>query len=98
MYDEDWENFREECLRFMRNKEETAIKKWLSEMKYSEPVGCERDMSKKELKIYTTHPGWLIGKAGKGVDRLKEIWSEEFSGDWKIRFIEIRGHIVDPTK
>lgn len=98
MYDEDWEKLREECSRFMRNKEETAIKKWLSEISYSEPIGYEYNLSKKELKIYATRPGWLIGKAGKNLDRLKEIWAEEFSGDWKIRVFEIRGRIVDPTK
>lgn len=93
MYDEDWENFRAECLKSMRNREETTIKKWLSEMNFTEPIGYYKDALEKELQIYATYPGRLIGKAGKGADRLKEIWLEEFPGDWKIKFIEIKGFI-----
>lgn len=98
MYDEnDWLNFRAEARAFMKEKEETLVKKWLDEIgyKYKEPVGYHRNSWKKEMEIYSTRVGHLIGKAGVNVDKLEKMLSEEFKGNWKVKFFEIRGGFVN---
>ena len=50
------------------------------------------------MEIYSTRVGVLIGKAGVNVDLLKEMLTDEFRGEWKVKFIEIRGGFVDTRK
>ena len=98
MYDEnDWLNFRAEAIEFNKNREETLLKKWLNEIsyKYEEPIGYYRNSWKKEMEIYSTRVGQLIGKAGVNVDKLEKMLSEEFRGKWKVKFFEIRGGFVN---
>lgn len=96
MYDEnDWMNFRAEAIEFNKNREETLLKEWLNEIGYVEPVGYYRDISKKEMEIYSTRPGALIGKAGVNVDLLKKMLANEFRGEWTVKFVEIRGGFVN---
>lgn len=91
-YDEEaWQQFRGECLRFSREKERSVIEKWLKEIGYTEPVGYYRNICAREMEIYTTRPGGLIGKAGATVRKFEKALSEEFYGEWKVKFIEIRG-------
>lgn len=95
MYDEnDWMNFRAEAIEFNKNREETIIKKWLSEIGYTEQVGYYRNISKKEMEIYAKRVGSLIGKAGVNVERFEKMLAEEFRGEWKVKFVEIRGGFV----
>lgn len=94
MYDEGWEKCRAEAIKLMRDTEETMIKKWLSELGYTEPVGYYRNIFTREMEIYTKHPGRLIGKAGVDVHRFEKMLSEEFGGEWKVQFVEVRGGFV----
>ena len=96
MYSDDsWEKFRCECLEYMRDKENALVKKWLDSINYTEPVGYYMNIGKQEIEIYATKVGVLIGRAGVGVDKLKEILTEEFNGEWNVKFIEIRGSFVN---
>lgn len=94
MYDEAWQKFREESHAFMRNKEETVIKKWLDMIGYTEPVGYYRNIFDKEMEIYATRVGCLIGKAGVNVREFEKMLSSEFIGEWHVKFVEIRGGFV----
>lgn len=91
----DWMRFREEAHKFNKNREETLLKKWLDNIGYKEPIGYYRDIVNKTMEIYSTRIGILIGKAGTNVDKLKEILTEEFRGEWKVKFVEIRGGFVN---
>lgn len=96
MYDEnDWMNFRAEAIEFNKNSEATLLKEWLNEIGYTEQVGYYRNICKKEMEIYSTRIGALIGKAGVNVDKLEKMLSEEFRGKWKVKFVEIRGGFVN---
>lgn len=92
MYDDEaWLEFRAEAHAFMKNKEETVIKKWLNEIGYTEPVGYYRNIFKREMEIYATRLGCLIGKAGKDINKFKKMLTEEFGGEWEVKLIEVRG-------
>ena len=97
MFDAAWEEWRAEALAFMKEKEETLIKKWLDKIGYKgkEPVGYYRNSWKREMEIYSTRVGQLIGKAGVNVDLLKKMLKDEFRGEWKVKFVEIRGGFVN---
>lgn len=43
------------------------------------------------MEIYTQHPGMLIGKYGKDVHEFQDMLNQEYRGDWKVKFIEVRG-------
>lgn len=91
-YDEEsWQQFRGECLRIAREREEAVIEKWLKQISYKEPVGYYRNSLDHEMEIYTTRPGVLIGKAGTTIREFEMMLSEEFHGEWKVKLIEIRG-------
>lgn len=94
MYDEAWEIMRAEALAFMKNKEESVIKKWLNEIGYTEPVGYYRNSWKREMEIYATRLGCLIGKAGKDINKFKKMLTEEFGGEWEVKLVEVRGGFV----
>lgn len=91
----DWMRFREEAYKFNKNREETLLKKWLDNIGYKEPIGYYRDIVDQTMEIYSTRTGLLIGKAGSNVDKLKEMLTEEFRGEWKVKFVEIRGGFVN---
>lgn len=94
--DESWENFRAEALAYMRNKEENLLKKWLNDIGCKKIIiGYYRDTRNYTMEIYSTRPGVLIGKAGINVDKLKKMLSEEFHGEWKVKFVEIRGGLIN---
>ena len=96
MFDEDWEEFRAEVHAFMKDKEESLIKKWLEKIGYTyeEPVGYYRNSWKNEMEIYSTRVGQLIGKEGVNVDLLEKMLKDEFRGEWKVKFVEVRGGFV----
>lgn len=93
-YDDEFDKLRCEAHRFMKNKEESVIKQWLSGIGYDRPVGYFRDSLNKRIEIYTTNPGILIGRAGVEVEKLKQLMTKEFHGNWEVNFIEIRGGFV----
>ena len=96
MFDEGWEDFRAEVHAFIKDKEESLIKKWLEKIGYTykEPVGYYLDSRKHEIEIYSTRVGQLIGKAGVNVDLLEKMLTDEFRGEWKVKFVEVRGGFV----
>ena len=96
MFDESWEEFRTEAHAFMKEKEETLIKKWLDKIsyKYKEPVGYYRNVCTREMEIYARRVGCLIGKAGINVEKFRKMLNEEFVGEWKVKFVEVRGGFV----
>lgn len=91
---EDYDKYINDALLFMQCKEETAIRKWLRKIGYIEPVGYYRDVFNRTMRIYTKHPGALIGKGGESVKMLEGILSEEFCGEWKVKFFEVGGGFV----
>ena len=97
-YDEDieFENFLAECVENAKNANEAIIKKWLDSIGYKEPIAYYKNYGDKTMEIYATKPGFLIGKAGVHVYELEKILSEEFFGEWKVKFIEIRGGFIIP--
>lgn len=98
-YDNEvWQQFRAEAYAYMKNKEETVIKKWLDKIGYTEPVGYYRNIFNKTMEIYTTRPGILIGKAGVQARDFERMLSEEFIGEWKVKFVEIRGGFVNCSR
>ena len=94
MNDKSWEEFRGDCLVYVKDREEAVLKKWLSEIGYTEPIGYYRNVGDKVMEIYTIRPGALIGRAGVNVEKFEKILSDEFGGEWKVNFIEIRGGFV----
>lgn len=98
MYDDKaFEIFRAEAHAFIKEKEESLLKRWLEKIgcNFKEPIGYYRDSLHRTMEIYTTRPGLLIGKAGIHVDELKQMLSEEFYGEWNVKFVEIRGGFVN---
>lgn len=95
-FDEDWENFRAEAHRYAKEREETLLKNWLDKIGYKdkEPIGYFRNVCNNTMEIYSRRVGVLIGRAGINVDELKKMLSEEFHGEWRVKFIEIRGGFV----
>lgn len=99
MYQEDkeneWLSFRGEALEYVKNKEETILKKWLDNIGYAKPIGYYRDSLNGTMVIYATRIGALVGVEGVNVDKLKKMLSEEFYGEWDVEFIEVRGGFVN---
>ena len=95
-HDEDaWDEFRSDMLNYMENLEKSIVQKWLDGIGYKDPVGYHICLSEHKIEIYTTRPGSLIGQAGIHVNELRRVLSEEFRGEWSVKFIEIRGGFVN---
>lgn len=97
MFDEGWEEFRAEVYAYAKDRNETLIKSWLSKIGYTDknPIGYYIRLSSKTIEIYSTRVGALIGKAGVNVDLLEKMLRDEFRGDWKVKFVEVRGGFVN---
>lgn len=97
-YDEDeWMEFRAQCLEFEYNRHKEIIEKWCKECNVTTPVGYDDDY-RGTLTIYTNRPGYLIGKGGEKVRKFEEAYSKEFRKPYKVKFVEIRGGIVNLNK
>lgn len=94
--DESWELFRAEALAYAKERDETLIKSWLHEIKYTckDPIGYYICLSSKTIELYSTRPGILIGRAGINIEILKDKLTKEYRGDWKVEIKEIRGGFV----
>lgn len=90
--------FREECLVYIKEKEQEVIERWLEEIGFTEPVGYYRNGSEQVMEIYTTRPGVLIGKAGESVRAFEKLLSAYFGGAWTVEFVEIRGGFLNLGK
>lgn len=74
---------------------ERIIENWCKAAHYSRPVGYDIDYSDCVVTIYAEHPGILIGLHGKHIFKVEEILKETFHKDIKVKFVEIRGKIVN---
>ena len=96
--DKAWEEFREEALRYTREREQGLLKKWLDKIGHTKPVGYYYNYGKKEIELYTTRPGLLIGREGVHIFEFKDMMKEEFGYEWTVKFVEIRGGFVNVNK
>lgn len=101
-YDEnEFQRFKSECLESMNNKYRTVLENWCKQIGYKYPIAYSRNYKNTEngidkiLKIFTKHPGIMIGKAGKNVDLLKEMLDKEFISGYAIEFVEVRGDFIN---
>ena len=87
-----WEEIRLEAHEYIMSRKEAILKEWLTTItggNYKITIGYNFDLSHKHLKIYSDHPGMLIGKAGSYIDILKKILTREFHGEWTVEMIEV---------
>ena len=94
MFDKEFEEMRAEVHNFMQDKNKTLIENWCKEAKYTRPVGYYNDL-RGTMTIYAEYPDYLIGRAGVHIYKFKESLKEEFHRDYEIKFVEIRGEIVN---
>lgn len=95
-YDQIWFGIRSEFYDMNKKACESILRDWLNKIGYTKPVGYCKDYLNREMLVYTTNPGILIGKRGSSVKEFERIMSEKFSAEWKVRFIEVRGGFFDP--
>ena len=74
-------------------KFDKIISLWKMEAHLSEPVMYDVNYDTKEILIYTTRPGWLIGKAGCLVNKYTEVMKKEWPIFNGFRFKETRNWV-----
>ena len=74
------------------------IENWCKVAHYNRPVGYDISYSDSVITIYAESPGILIGYQGKHVFKFKDILKEKFHKEYKVKFVEIRGEIVNISK
>lgn len=74
---------------------ERIIENWCRAAYYERPVGYQIDYSDRVVTIYAECPGVLIGLHGKHVFKFKDILKERFHREYQVKFVEIRGRIVN---
>lgn len=68
------------------------LKQWKKESKSTKVIQYRyRDGI---LEIYTSQPGWLIGKAGVLVDKYREILKAEMYDFKELKFVETAYHWI----
>lgn len=97
MYDEEmaWNKFRAKCNREAQDRNDNIIKSWLHKIGHKGTVGYYFNIIDHIVEIYTRHPGQLIGKEGCNVDDLEKMASDVYVGEWKVKFIEVRGGFIN---
>ena len=98
MNNNDFEDWIGEAVAAHNSKIKKILEEWCEEAHVDTPVGYYENSITKFIEIYTDHPGYLIGKGGCFVDKYTKILNKEFYHDYKIKFIEIRGGIVNYEK
>ena len=94
-YNDDFLNFRAECISFAKERKEAVIKSWLRKIGYTEPVGYYLNSIDSVMEIYATRLGALIGNEGRNIEELENMLHDEFSWTtWKVKLIEVRGGFV----
>ena len=94
MDDNEFMQIREDSLDYSRNKHENALKRYLNEAGFKDTFAYEYNYSENKFTIYTSKPGYWIGKFGAGVKFLKEILSKDVRENCSVEFKEIRGGFV----
>lgn len=72
---------------FLSHREVKAdIERWRNEAKVDVPVMCK--IKDNNITIYTTLPGYLIGKGGQLINKYIQIFKNKYGEDIKINIIE----------
>lgn len=87
----DFEEFRGDSIAHWNKEISKVIAEWCKEAGVSSPVGYYRNYLNGYFEIYTDRPGYLVGKAGKLVEKYEQALNELFCSNLKIKFFEIRG-------
>lgn len=93
-YEFEWQQLRSEVYEYHAERNRKLIEKWCEECNVTSPVGYENNLDG-VMTIYTKHPGKLIGKGGKDVEKFKAELKQEFGIYYEVKFVEIRGEIVN---
>lgn len=70
------------------------LKNWKAEAGVTDPILFRCNMSGKVVNIYTPHPGWLIGKAGRLFDKYSAILKEKLGQEFSINIVETSWDII----
>lgn len=91
----EFEELREKALRDQQYLQKKLIHQWLNGVVFPYTVSFKFNLIDHELKLYTTHPGELIGYRGRNINVLKELLSKAYDSSWvwKINTIEIGGSV-----
>lgn len=92
----DDERMVAEALAFVRGKEQEIMKSWLDEIGYVKTIGYSRSAYDQEITLIAEHPGQLIGKNGRNIAILKDMLHKEFTGEYSVKFVEVRGCFITP--
>lgn len=95
-YDEndDWMEFRGDCILYMERIRENAFKKFFNKVGIKDIFAYDYSYDKNKFTIYTSKPGIWIGLHGKNVEILREILSKEIKEGCDVEFKEIRGKFI----
>ena len=74
----------------LRNKINKVIQYWKEDAHLHEPIMYDINYDTKEITIYTTRPGLLIGVGGEIVNKYKEKMKEVFPLFERFLFKEVR--------
>lgn len=90
MRNEEFQKMRAEVHKWARNRERKFLEDWCNEAHVEDPIAYNFRYGE-SLTIYTTHPGFMIGKAGALVNKYQARLEREFGKNNKIKFVEING-------
>lgn len=91
----DWQEIRGNILEEIREMQEKPLRQYLTERNINDNFFYEYEHINRELTIFTNRPGIWIGRSGEGVNRLKEILSEQFDHEVEVSFVEIKGRFMN---
>lgn len=64
------------------------LKQWKAEAKATRVIQFRYDSSTGVLSIYTSQPGYLIGRYGNLVEKYKQILKDSVRSFTKVEFVE----------
>lgn len=94
-YEDEWQRLRGEILWLQANRNRKLLEKWCQECGVTSPIGYDNDLGNGVMTIYTKHPGALIGRGGKYINKLKAELKQEFGRNYEVKFVEVRGGFVN---
>jgi len=70
------------------------MRNWKEEAKVTTPIMYRHNICGKEVIVCTSQPGWLIGKAGRLVNKYSEIISNILGEPTAIKFVEVGYDVI----
>jgi ribosomal protein S3 len=70
------------------------MRNWKEEAKVTTPIMYRHSICGKEVIVCTSQPGWLIGKAGRLVNKYSEIISNILREPTAIKFVEVGYDVI----